>query len=273
MVLYLVGLGLGDEKDITVRGLEIVKKCAVVYLEHYTSVLGVSAEKLATYYGREVLLADRELVESEAEEKILKIAVDQDVALLVVGDPFGATTHSDLALRAKQRGIQVKVIHNASIMTAIGACGLQLYNYGITISMVFFTDTWKPDSFYPKIEQNSKNGLHTLCLLDIKMKEQSMENMMRGRKIYEPPRFMTVNQCLKQLLEIEEKNQLGLTTKDTLCIGLARMGKEDQFIAFGTIAELITVDFGEPLHSVIIPGKIHPHELEYLETFRVQKKS
>ena len=35
-LLYVVGLGLGDEKDITVNGLEAVKKCERVYLEAYT---------------------------------------------------------------------------------------------------------------------------------------------------------------------------------------------------------------------------------------------
>ncbi len=49
-----------------------------------------------------------------------------DVAFLVVGDPFGATTHTDLQLRARERGIQVEVIHNASVMNAVGICGLQV---------------------------------------------------------------------------------------------------------------------------------------------------
>ena len=38
-MLYLVGLGLGDETDITLKGLEVVKKSARVYLEAYTSIL------------------------------------------------------------------------------------------------------------------------------------------------------------------------------------------------------------------------------------------
>ncbi len=37
-----------------------------------------------------------------------------------------ATTHSDLVLRAKEKGIQYKVIHNASIMNAVGCTGLQV---------------------------------------------------------------------------------------------------------------------------------------------------
>jgi diphthine methyl ester synthase len=65
-------------------------------------------------------------------------------------------------------------------MNAVGACGLQLYNFGQSVSLVFFTDTWKPDSFYDRIAENSKLGMHTLVLLDIKVKEQSEENMARS---------------------------------------------------------------------------------------------
>ena len=45
-MLYIVGLGLGDERDITLRGLDAVKKCARVYLEAYTSILLVGTDKL-----------------------------------------------------------------------------------------------------------------------------------------------------------------------------------------------------------------------------------
>jgi diphthine methyl ester synthase len=45
-MLYLVGLGLADETDITVKGLQIVKQADRVYLEAYTSVLLVDKEKL-----------------------------------------------------------------------------------------------------------------------------------------------------------------------------------------------------------------------------------
>lgn len=45
-MLFLIGLGLADETDITVKGLEIVKKAARVYLEAYTSILLVEKEKL-----------------------------------------------------------------------------------------------------------------------------------------------------------------------------------------------------------------------------------
>ena len=61
-------------------------------------------------------------------------------AQLVVGDPFGATTHTDLVTRCKAKGVKVDAVHNASIMNAVGCCGLQLYNFGRTVSIVFFTE-------------------------------------------------------------------------------------------------------------------------------------
>lgn len=46
MVLFIIGLGLGNEKDITVRALEAVKKCDLVFLEYYTSVLGAKLPEM-----------------------------------------------------------------------------------------------------------------------------------------------------------------------------------------------------------------------------------
>ena len=111
-----------------------------------------------------------------------------NVAFLVVGDPLSATTHTDLIVRARQycapdasepTPVPVRIIHNASITTALGSSGLAGYNFGQTVSLVFFTETWKPDSFYDRIKDNADLGLHTLVLLDIKVKEQSEENLAR----------------------------------------------------------------------------------------------
>ena len=68
MVLYIVGLGLGDERDVTVRGLEAIKSCEKVFLEHYTSILRVNKDRLEEFYGKEIVMADRNMVESEAEQ-------------------------------------------------------------------------------------------------------------------------------------------------------------------------------------------------------------
>jgi diphthine synthase len=210
-MLYIIGLGLGDEKDITLRGLEAVKKCHKVYMEAYTSLLsfGLSSDGLTSLeklYGKSIRVADREMVEEKIDDMLLE-ARESDVAFLVVGDPFGATTHTDLVVRAKKLEIEVKIVHNASVMNAVGVCGLQLYRYGETVSLPFFTDTWKPDSFYEKIHRNRNLGLHTLCLLDIRVKEPSLESLCRGKKQYEPPRYMTIGTAIEQLLEVVQSRE------------------------------------------------------------------
>lgn len=260
MVLYLIGLGLCNEKDITVRGLDYIKQSDYIYMEYYTSILGIDSSKLEEYYGKKIILADREMIEMDFDKEILEKAKTNKVALLVVGDPFSATTHMDLYLRCVHEGVKVEVVNNASILNSIGITGLSLYRFGETVSIPFFTEKWRPYSFYDKICKNFKNDLHTLVLLDIKVKEISEENLARGKKIYEPPRFMTVNRALEQLLEASEKSETvpenkGVINENNLCYGVARIGSETQIICAGKIGEVIKKDFGKPLHSVVICGK------------------
>ncbi|MGH0167601.1 UNVERIFIED_CONTAM: hypothetical protein FKN15_053091 [Acipenser sinensis] len=191
------------------------------------------------------------MVEQEDDE-ILKDADVADVAFLVVGDPFGATTHSDLVLRAVKAGISYRVIHNASIMNAVGCCGLQVL-YGDTVVCT----AW--------------------IARDIKVKEQSVENLIKGRKIYEPPRYMSVNQASEQLLEIiqnrrGQSEELALS-EDTICVGLSRVGAEDQKILAGPLKEMASVELGSPLHSLIISGHLHPLEIDMLKLFAVSEAS
>jgi diphthine synthase len=190
MSLSMIGLGLSDEKDITVKGLEAVQKAKYVYLEMYTAILMISNEKLSEFFGKEVVTADREFVESGCE-LMIEQSKTEHVAFLVVGDPFCATTHTDLYLRCVKEGVKVDVIHNASIVSAMGCCGVQVYRFGEIISIPFFTETWRPSSFYDKIKENSERNLHTLCLLDIKVKEPTMESLARGKPVYMPPRYMS----------------------------------------------------------------------------------
>ncbi|KAF2101452.1 diphthine synthase [Rhizodiscina lignyota] len=272
-MLYLVGLGLADETDITVKGLDVVKKAERVYLEAYTAVLLVDKEQLEAFYGRSVIIADREMVESSSDT-ILADADKVDVAFLVVGDPFGATTHTDLLLRARALNIAYTSIPNASILSAIGACGLQLYNFGQTVSMVFFTETWKPSSFYDRVKENVQIGLHTLILLDIKVKEPNLDMLARGKIVYEQPRYMSVATCASQMLEVEEERKEAVYGPRSLAVGAARVGAKDQTFVVGTLEELCDVDVGKPLHSVVLLGRrTHDLEREYLRDFAVNQKT
>lgn len=82
-------------------------------------------------------------------------------------------------------------------MNAIGETGLQVYLFGPSVSICFFTENWKPTSFLTKFFENYKRNQHTLLLLDIKVREISEENILKGRKIYDDPRYMTINQAIE----------------------------------------------------------------------------
>lgn len=252
MTLHIIGIGLDSEKDITVKGLELVQKAALVYLEVYTSKLNCPLIHLAKLYNKQIILADRAMVEGDNNE-ILEHAKVMDVAFLVIGDPFSATTHLDMMMRAKKEEIAVTVTNNASILTAVGITGLQLYKFGKTTSVPYPEENFQPETAYDAIKQNKTMGLHTLVLLDIKQDQQQ---------------FMTVNEALKILLAIEEKRGENVFTSETLCVGCARLGSQEPTIIAGTACQLLGKDFGAPLHCLLVPGTLHFMEEEALQMWK-----
>lgn len=251
MSLYLIGIGLNDEKDITIKGLEAVRKCGFVYLETYSSTLACSVADLERFYGKKVIPANRELVEQGNE--IVDRAAFSDVALLVIGDPLAATTHIDIMLRAKKRGIRFEVINNASILTSVGITGLQIYKFGKTSSVPFPETNFQPVTAYEVLKQNKILGLHTLLILDLKPADN---------------KFMTVNTAIRILLDIEKKRKEQLFTERTLCVGCARIGRKDFSIRTGTAKELLVYDFGAPPHCLIVPGELHFVEEEAIAMWK-----
>lgn len=111
--------------------------------------------------------------------------------------------------------------------------------------------------------------MHTLVLVDIKVKERTEENIMKDKKVYEPARFMTIQECVGQLLEAEKERQEGAYSEETQCFGLARVGYSNQKILAGPMSLFMEKDMGPPLHSfVICAGKLHHMEQEMFEHFR-----
>ena len=53
-----------------------------------------------------------------------------------------------------------------------------------------------------------------------------------------------------------------------MCVGLARVGSDDQTIVAGPMSSLMDVDFGAPLHSLIIAGTLHSVEEEILDLYQ-----
>ena len=240
--LIFIGLGLGNEKGITLKGLEAASQCEKLFMESYTSTLEEgSVKRLESMIDNQIVILNRAGVENESI--IVEAASQSNVAFLVPGDTMSATTHVDLRLRAKEAGIPTEVIHGVSVFTAIpGLLGLQNYKFGRTITIPFPEPNFRPTSFYEKALENHNTGMHTLCLLDIKQDKN---------------RFMTANDALQVLGDIEKEMAGGLVPENRLVCVVARAGSDDVLVKAGPFNEMITEDFGGPLHSVVLPGRLH----------------
>ena len=247
-MLNLIGIGLCDEKDISLKGLQAIKEADYVYLEGYTSLLQVPITALEALYEKEVIVLDREAIEITIND-VLEQAKEKNVCLLIIGDVFSATTHADLYLRAKEDNIPVGVIHNASILNAIGASGIDLYKFGRATTLVYHEKSYEPESFYDVIKENHARGLHTLCLLDIKADEE---------------RYMSVPEAVKLLRKIDDKREEPLFSDQTKAVGCARIATPTQKILYASLEELEEADWNGPPHTLIIPGKLHDVEEEML---------
>jgi diphthine synthase len=250
--LTFVGLGLYDEKDISLKGLDEIKNCDKIYAEFYTAKLvGTDIKKIERTIGKPVEVLSRD--ETEKGDKILDSAKNKKVVFLTCGDPMTATTHVDLRLRAANNGIGTKVIHGSSIATAVpGLLGLQNYKFGRTTTLAFPEKNYFPTSPYEVIRDNRKMGLHTLVLLDI----QAEKN-----------RFMTADEGLELLLEMEKKKGEHVLSEDSVVCVVARAGSDNPMVAANSIAFLKKMDFGSPLHTIVVPGNLHFMEIEALTRF------
>jgi diphthine synthase len=251
-MLTFIGLGLYDEKDVSLKGLEAIRDADVIYAEFYTSrLMGSSIERMEQLYGKKVIVLSREDVEQSPKESVLKDARDKKVVFLTGGDAMVATTHVDLRLRAKQMGIETPVINGASIQSAVcGLTGLQNYRFGKAATIAFPYKGIISETPYDTVKMNRKNGLHTLLFLDI--------DREKG--------YMTVNEGIRLLLSAESRRKEGVVA-GSLCIGIARAGSPCPCVKAGNIEALESFDFGGPLHIMVIPAELHFLEEEALQAF------
>lgn len=243
-MLSFVGLGLYDERSITVRGQDVLRAADRAVAEFYTSRLcGADVESLETFHDVTIEVLDRTGVEVDPSG-VLKSASEDHVVFLTGGDPMVSTTHVDLRLRAVERGIDTQIVHAPSISTAAaGLTGLQNYRFGKATTIPFpgtFSET--PQSIIETIEDNQTRGLHTLCYLDLDEDgEESLSASRAAESIVGP---------------------LG----DDLGVVVARAGSDDPLVTADRIRDLAKGEFGSGLHVLVIPGDLHEIEADALET-------
>jgi diphthine synthase len=234
--LAFVGLGLTDERGLSDRAREVLSSSDVVFAEEYTAVAPTGTlERLAHVIGRPVRLLDRPLLESEGP--ILEaLAAHARVALVVVGDPFAATTHVALRLAAERAGHRWTYCPNASILTAAaGFLGLMHYRFGRTVSLPMPARGFVPTSPLEHIAANRDRDLHTLVLLDLHPEEG---------------RFLSASAALAL---IRERDPSGKFVADGDRVGVvARLGQESASAWVGRFARLRALDFGPPMHAIVV---------------------
>ncbi len=244
-MLILIGMGLWDETDISCKGLEFARRADEVYIEFYTSkLMGTNLHRIQEFVGRKI----EELSRSDLEENckwIIEKARDKDVAILVPGDPMIATTHSALRLEAEKSGVKVKVIHSASIVNAIcGLTGLHNYRFGKSATVSYPYTGKVSKTPVNVIKQNLSVDAHTILFLDLH------------------PKPMTINEAIEILEQADD------SILDLFAVGIARAGSEKPIVRCDILRRLKDVDFGEPLHILIVLAKtLHFMEFECLRQF------
>src|SRR5438552_18166011 len=249
--LVFIGLGLHDEKGITLRGLEEARSADVVLAELYTSGLaGAALGSVERLIGKKIRRLSR--TEVEGGRTMLDAAAKQKVAFLVVGDPMAATTHVDLRLRAASANIPTQIVHGVSILTAAaGAIGLQVYKFGRTTTVPFPAAGFGPTSPLEGILENRRTGLHSLVLLDLR----------------EGGSFLTPQDALALLLRMAVKMGTSDFGPETLACVLSRVGSPEVRATGAPMGMLSDRDLGPPLHCIVIRGRLHFLEKEALIAF------
>lgn len=246
MSVAFIGLGLNDERGLTVEGLEEARHASSVFAEFYTNIMpGLDRRKLELLLGKKIIVLNRTQLEDEGGKRIIEAAEREKVAFLVPGDPMIATTHVSIRLELAKKGIPSRIIHGPSIASAVcGATGLQSYKFGKSVTLP--QEPGVPGSLLDTVRDNKTRGLHTLVLLDVRP---------------ELSKQLTISDAAAKLVIADP------TIENWMGIGVARVGSEDQFLLSAKLGKLQNQDFGKIPHCLVFPGRLHFMEVESLKAF------
>ena len=256
-MLYLIGMGLNDEKGLSIDALNTLKQCDKIYLEMYTNVFDKTVtERLSRIINKDIYPVYRDKIENEKEIVEEAAVQNRKIAIIVSGDPLIATTHINLLITCQKKGIKWRVFHNASIYSAaIGLSGLHVYKFGPCVTLSFWYENYKPMRTYDVIIENRKRGLHTLVLFDIKPDGTGMS-------------LKTGIDILKQMIKIK-----GINVIPDNVLMMSNIGRDNQKMIYSSLDEIKNMqeEVCSAPYVLIIPGKLHYMEEEWLNLFKRKK--
>lgn len=252
MPIYFIGMG-PSLKYLSLKALEALSKADLIIVDSYTSIVpDFSVEglrKAIGYRSVEIFTASREGLEGESINKLIEVAGEKNVALLIPGDPFIATTHDAIRIEAIKAGVRIEVIHGVSIYSmAPSATGLQAYKFGKMVTLVYPRGSM-PCSIIDVIYDNYSRGLHTLLLFDLKPEEGLV---------------MRINEAVDVLLALEKHCNDTRNLGGMIGVLVAGLGTPNQFIKADLLEKLKDYSNAPLPQSLIIVSKLHPMELEAL---------
>ncbi|MEM2116044.1 MAG: diphthine synthase [Candidatus Woesearchaeota archaeon] len=235
-MLYLIGAGLKDEYDLSLRAIEVLKNCDEIFFEKYTSYSQISIKNLEKIINKPIISVGRSFIEEKSNE-IINQSKEKNIAIIVIGHPLIATTHS-IFLSCDH----IEILHNYSVLNYISVTGLDMYKFGRIVSIPFHESY----SFIDHIKKNLSINLHTLILLDLDVEKE---------------RFMIINEALERLVEFKEHFFIA-------CCGLAQSNEKILFSTYRKLQSINFENYPKP-QCLILPANLQFFEEEILKKYLV----
>ncbi|MCS7117939.1 MAG: diphthine synthase [Thaumarchaeota archaeon] len=255
-MLWLIGLGLGSRGYVTDEAWRAMSRSSTVYLDTYTSFIDDDLlNAIRDGVGDRLVMAERATLEERSRELINR-AADEDVAVVVPGDPLVATTHSSLIVEACRSGIPWRVVHGVSILSAaISRSGLSPYKFGRTVTLPRGAEVEVLRGIWKVVMTNATLGLHTMVLLDT------------------AGGGLTAQEAAEMLLESADRSDADGALKDAPVVYGARIGMKEEKVGVVRLGALKHLDLPPPPHVLILPAELGPGEREFFrEVLRSEVK-
>ncbi|HIO94933.1 MAG TPA: hypothetical protein EYN46_06200 [Candidatus Poseidoniales archaeon] len=216
--------------------------------------------------------------------RILELAKDELVSLLVVGDPLQATTHVDLLLHCHDEGIPYEVVHAASVTTLVsGGIGLQNYRFGRQVTLPFPVGDYLPTSPLEMLCEALFLGNHVLVLFDLdptgsgdvnpvpmtpeqavltlelmaqKLRQDLPPHLDEGEMAADDVRGRLKARAVQELLSVPLRQWFGILCSD--------LGTIEKRLRRGSLADISRLQGGE-IHCLVIPGELQGLEAEAVD--------
>ncbi|MDQ4073964.1 MAG: diphthine synthase [Thermoproteota archaeon] len=264
-MLYLIGTGVNEYDSLSLDSISVLQKSDFIFIERFTGYLSNSFINqiysiLSSFPGTgekspELKIVNRWFVEDGRD--ILQKSRDNNVSILIYGDPLIATTYIELLVRAKKQSVNYKIIHSSSgISTLIGESGLHPYKFGKMVTMM--SDPMSSITVYNTIYGNICLGLHTLILTEYRYDDKKNHHNDKNNEAF----FLSPIKAIELLLDRESEFKLLNLSKESFIIIASKVGTDRSQIKSGKIKSFLKSEFENGHTSIIVPGSLHFTEID-----------